>query len=704
MQGPLANLAGRKMLAGVPSGSAATSILAKRELPQLDTKSTGFFAQAKGKTLVDRGNFGGHGEEELMARRIVVESVQDKLAKNPDVQKLASDHPVAKLAAGKLDHAYVGKEAFDVLAKDASAGNAKNVLGNPKKYPVFVDARQGLLVVNIDHAFSHGDSLAAGAKTGIANMLRDAGLKIGDSAWAPAEGPKTDAKAAPKSAKSAQSGRSLKAVEPQEEPQYFPNAKGAHPLTRLNRPQRFVYGSQYFKSNQHHGIENLEEELAQHRGEFTHPHDYNEVNAKGGIPKEILVHRGLVDNRHGIPENSIAAIDNAYRKGYFGIEIDVQVAADGVPVLMHDFTAGRMTADVKNDLVSHIKSDDILKRDLIIRNPQDGNYLITDQKVPSVEQALRHVLKNNPGMTINLDCKEATPEIVVALLLDHPEFRPMTAVKLYGRTYFGGYDQMLGALMKHYGIDPKSDKDAGARQQLRQKLESVNLVPILSQGFLKDPQLIKFFPPSSGRTDPAKMSADDLAEIGLKWLHSWKAMKPVIFEVVQTEPGTPEGEAMGMIRQKLREPDSPFAKVPFSGSYRYEDFSSQRKDGSVERVTWNVHGGMGVVPEDEITRKRETAGAFRHEADTLLTDQPDEEVWANLHDQEIDRGHSGFELNQKPGTSIDFNQNKANVKMRVSQFLADKPKIDEKLIDDVRAGLAKDNDQVTSPGIFGPEG
>lgn len=55
-----------------------------------------------------------------------------------------------------------------------------------------------------------------------------------------------------------------------------------------------------------------------------------------------IAHRGLHDHAAGRIENSPAAILAAIEAGY-GIEVDVQVAADGAPVVFHDATLNRLT-------------------------------------------------------------------------------------------------------------------------------------------------------------------------------------------------------------------------------------------------------------------------------------------------------------------------------------------------------------------------
>lgn len=52
-------------------------------------------------------------------------------------------------------------------------------------------------------------------------------------------------------------------------------------------------------------------------------------------------HRGLFDYDGDAPENSLKAFERAAKAGY-GMEMDVQVTKDGVPVVFHDFTLERM--------------------------------------------------------------------------------------------------------------------------------------------------------------------------------------------------------------------------------------------------------------------------------------------------------------------------------------------------------------------------
>lgn len=55
----------------------------------------------------------------------------------------------------------------------------------------------------------------------------------------------------------------------------------------------------------------------------------------------LYAHRGLHDNDADAPENSMAAFERAVEAGY-GIELDIQLSKDKIPVVFHDFTLLRV--------------------------------------------------------------------------------------------------------------------------------------------------------------------------------------------------------------------------------------------------------------------------------------------------------------------------------------------------------------------------
>jgi glycerophosphoryl diester phosphodiesterase len=72
----------------------------------------------------------------------------------------------------------------------------------------------------------------------------------------------------------------------------------------------------------------------------------------------IFAHRGA---SHYRPENTLSAYRYAYELGADGIEVDVQLSRDGVPVLYHDWTFDKITGE--QNLVTEMSSADIKKLD-----------------------------------------------------------------------------------------------------------------------------------------------------------------------------------------------------------------------------------------------------------------------------------------------------------------------------------------------------
>jgi glycerophosphoryl diester phosphodiesterase len=58
--------------------------------------------------------------------------------------------------------------------------------------------------------------------------------------------------------------------------------------------------------------------------------------------KRPIAHRGLHDAAKGIVENSASSVEAAITRG-FGVEVDLQCAKDGLPVVFHDGVLDRLT-------------------------------------------------------------------------------------------------------------------------------------------------------------------------------------------------------------------------------------------------------------------------------------------------------------------------------------------------------------------------
>ncbi|MCB1384574.1 MAG: glycerophosphodiester phosphodiesterase [Nitratireductor sp.] len=64
----------------------------------------------------------------------------------------------------------------------------------------------------------------------------------------------------------------------------------------------------------------------------------------GWIAERPIAHRGLHDKTKGIYENTLSAIGAAVEAG-FAIEVDLHPSRDGVPMVFHDQTLDRLTAE-----------------------------------------------------------------------------------------------------------------------------------------------------------------------------------------------------------------------------------------------------------------------------------------------------------------------------------------------------------------------
>lgn len=128
----------------------------------------------------------------------------------------------------------------------------------------------------------------------------------------------------------------------------------------------------------------------------------------GRLIEYYYAHRGLHNSEYGIPENSLAAFERAIDTGY-GIELDIQLTRDNIPVVFHDATLTRMCG------INQKVSDMTLAQ---LKNLRLGD---TEQQIPTFAEALAFIGGRVPLIVelkmYSLSCRDCA--LLHAPLLDY---------------------------------------------------------------------------------------------------------------------------------------------------------------------------------------------------------------------------------------------------------------------------------------------
>ncbi|WP_141604240.1 glycerophosphodiester phosphodiesterase [Terrilactibacillus laevilacticus] len=107
----------------------------------------------------------------------------------------------------------------------------------------------------------------------------------------------------------------------------------------------------------------------------------------------IIAHRGYSSK---YPENTMLAFKAAQKAGADGIETDVQLSKDGVPVLIHDETLNRVAK------VNGYVKDFTLKELIEINVGKGFGWRIRKAFIPTLEELLAWIAKTNLSLNIEL--------------------------------------------------------------------------------------------------------------------------------------------------------------------------------------------------------------------------------------------------------------------------------------------------------------
>ena len=116
-------------------------------------------------------------------------------------------------------------------------------------------------------------------------------------------------------------------------------------------------------------------------------------------PLQILAHRGGGRNADLLPasENSVEIIKQASQFGASGVEIDVRLTSDGIPVLYHDAALNERLIQ-KNGMVGPIENYSYPQLNTLVR-------LLKGEHIPTLREALNTIVYNTPLRFVWLDTK-----------------------------------------------------------------------------------------------------------------------------------------------------------------------------------------------------------------------------------------------------------------------------------------------------------
>lgn len=181
-----------------------------------------------------------------------------------------------------------------------------------------------------------------------------------------------------------------------------------------------------------------------------------------------IAHRGLWGG--GAPENSLAAFQAACQGGY-GIELDVQLSADGEAMVFHDLTMERMTGE-QGKIADHHTAD-------LIKVKLNGS----DETIPTLAEVL--ALVGHRAMVL-IELKTPYGEVgplekrVSEILIDHNGPTAVIGFNPYSHAWFASHHPQILRGLDSYGY---RDNETLAREQ-RRAYAALEHVPLAKPHFL----------------------------------------------------------------------------------------------------------------------------------------------------------------------------------------------------------------------------
>lgn len=134
----------------------------------------------------------------------------------------------------------------------------------------------------------------------------------------------------------------------------------------------------------------------------------------------IIAHRGA---SYDAPENTLLAFERAITDGANGIEFDVRLAGDGVPVCIHDLTLKR--TGLRDGHINRLSADELARMDVgtwfNLRFPKRARPEFTEARTPTLAEALQCFRKKSRGefhVYIEMKCRKGEEETLARAVAD----------------------------------------------------------------------------------------------------------------------------------------------------------------------------------------------------------------------------------------------------------------------------------------------
>ncbi|CAI2017500.1 Membrane domain of membrane-anchored glycerophosphoryl diester phosphodiesterase [Serratia fonticola] len=177
-------------------------------------------------------------------------------------------------------------------------------------------------------------------------------------------------------------------------------------------------------------------------------------------------HRALYNQSYGIPQNSLAAMVNAYVAGIRSIEFDVLETKDNNNVIIHDLTTNRWTGHFNTPpeyvglhTYQYFKN---AQTDIDVLNPLRDTQSVQSTGVKGMlltDDALHFMNNFMPEMTAYIDARNNSPVSLINLLKYRPGFKDQVVIKIYPFTLSGGFNSVVS----EYAVRNRMSRENAAK-------------------------------------------------------------------------------------------------------------------------------------------------------------------------------------------------------------------------------------------------